>query len=285
MKIAIIGALGQLGTDVSEQCRKAGYQVIDLDVDDVDITNFDQLSQVLVTHKPDVVVNTAAFHHVEKCETEPDIAFRVNALGSRNLALLSLSMDFYLIHISTDYVFDGNSDKPYIESDMPKPLNVYANTKLSGEHFIQALAKKYLVMRTSGLYGKSPCRAKGGMNFVKLMLKLASEGKTIRVVDDEILTPTFTLEVARQIVNLISKPVYGLCHATAEGNCSWYEFAAAVFEIKGLTPDFNRALPGEFPVKVPRPKYSVLENKLLKDNNQNVFKHWKEALEEYLSDN
>jgi dTDP-4-dehydrorhamnose reductase len=282
MKAVVIGALGQLGMDVSGIFEKNGHDVVRLDIDDVDISNIDSLVPVLSNIKTDILINTAAFHNVEKCEGDPYTAFNVNAIGAKNLAMLSNDLNFYLIHISTDYVFDGKKQQPYIESDRPVPLNVYANTKLSGELFIEAIAKNALVLRSSGLYGVNPCRAKGGMNFAQLMLKLAGEGKTIKVVDNEVLTPTYTVEIARQILKLSNNRITGICHGTAEGACSWYEFAKTIFEIKGINADLHKAAPGEFPIKVARPTYSVLENKLLKDHGLNVYKHWKEGLMEYL---
>jgi dTDP-4-dehydrorhamnose reductase len=282
MKAVVIGALGQLGMDVSDLFEKNGHQVVRLDIEEVDISNIDSLIPLLTDIKTDILINTAAFHHVEKCEADPYTAFNVNAIGARNLAMLSNDLNFYFIHISTDYVFDGKKQQPYVETDRPVPLNVYANTKLSGELFVESIAKNALVFRSSGLYGINPCRAKGGMNFAQLMLKLAGEGKTIRVVDNEILTPTYTVEIARQILKLSKNQLTGICHGTAEGACSWYEFARTIFEIKGIKADLHIAAPGEFPMKVARPTYSVLENKLLKDNGINIFKHWKEGLNEYL---
>ena len=227
-------------------------------------------------------MNTAAYHQVDKCEAEPAEAFAVNGIGAWNLAKASLKNDFYLIHISTDYVFDGAKQQPYIESDCPSPVNAYGNTKVAGEFFISSTAKRYLIMRTSGLYGTNPCRAKGGMNFVQLMLKLAAERDEIRVVDHEVLTPTSTLEVARQILALSRSNAYGICHATAEGVCSWYRFAQQVFKLKNTDINLQIAGPNEFPAKTPRPEYSVLENEFLKKRGLNVFKSWEEGLKEYL---
>jgi dTDP-4-dehydrorhamnose reductase len=161
-------------------------------------------------------------------------------------------------------------------------LNVYGNTKLSGEHFIESIAKRFYILRVSGIYGKNRCRAKG-LNFVDLMLKLSKERDEVRVVDDEILTPTFTADIADQIVKLINaQGQYGVYHATAEGSCSWYEFAKEIFSISKVNTLLNKANPGEFPIKVNRPKYSVLENKFLKKQNLNNIPHWKEGLKKYL---
>lgn len=283
MRIAIIGANGQLGSDVTSVLKKNGYDVSELTHNEIEISNIDCVDVVLKDIKPDVVVNTAAFHNVPRCEEEPEKAFLVNGVGTMNLARISNDIDATLIHISTDYVFDGEKKSPYVEIDPPAPLNVYGNTKLSGEYFIRAIANKYYILRVSGLYGENPCRAKGGYNFVELMLKKAKEQDEVRVVNDEFLTPTFTKEVARQISKMLKKmPGYGLYHATAEGSCSWYEFAKAIFEITDTEVNLKEAAPGEFASGVKRPKYSVLENYNLKKAGINIFKHWKESLEEYI---
>jgi dTDP-4-dehydrorhamnose reductase len=185
-------------------------------------------------------------------------------LGARNLALVTHGLGIPLVHISTDYVFDGAKREPYTESDEAIPLNVYGNTKLAGEAFIRAIAPKHFILRTSALYGRSPCRAKGGLNFVELMLKLAKERPVLKVVNDETVSPTSTLELARQIVFLSRTDHFGMYHATAEGSCTWYEFAQEIFDMAGVEANLTIASPHEFPTKVPRPKYSVLENERLK---------------------
>jgi dTDP-4-dehydrorhamnose reductase len=186
------------------------------------------------------------------------------------------------MHVSTDYVFDGVKNIPYVEQDSPRPLNVYGDTKLAGEYFIRCIADKHFVLRTSALYGKSPCRAKKGLNFVELMLKLAKERAEARVVDNEYITPTSTAELARQMVVLSRCEGYGLYHATAEGSCSWYEFAQEIFALTNAKVTLNVAEPIESPAKARRPKYSVLENCALKTRGLNVFKTWQHGLREYL---
>jgi len=284
MKIAVIGADGQLGTDICKAIEKTEHQLIPLTIADLDITDLDAVTAVLTDKAPGMVINTAAYHHTEQCESEPVISNNVNALGPRNLANVCNRLDAVLLQISTDYVFDGQKREPYVESDLPMPLNVYANTKLSGEYYVEAIAKKYYTLRVSGIYGKAPCIGKGGMNFVELMIKLSRDRDEVRVVDNEFLTPTSTAEIAVQIVKIIeSQPEYGLYHCTAEGSCSWYEFAKEIFEITKPNIKFNKAEPGEFAVKVNRPEYSVLENKHLKDQGINVMRHWKEGLRDYLA--
>ncbi len=284
MKIAVIGADGQLGTDLCKTLEKNRYEVIPLTIEHIEVSDIHSVSKVLKEANPRMVINTAAYHDLEKCEDEPVRSFQVNALGPRNVAGVCNEIDAVLMHIGTDYVFDGKKRAPYIETDKPMPLNVYANSKLSGEHFVEAIARKYYILRVSGIYGEAPCLGKKGMNFVKLMLKLSREREEVRVVDNEVLTPTSTEEISRQVVKIIeSNAPYGLYHATAEGGCSWYEFAKEIFEITRPKIKFNKAAPGEFAVKVNRPEYSVLENKALKDLGINIMRHWKEGLRDYLA--
>ncbi|MCP5052977.1 MAG: dTDP-4-dehydrorhamnose reductase, partial [bacterium] len=226
MKIAVVGAGGQLGTDICNALESTQHELVRLSTGHMEVSSREAVSTVLNEIKPQLVINTSAFHDVVKCETEEFRAFEVNGLGVRNLAMVCNDVDAALMHISTDYVFDGKKRAPYIETDTPMPLNVYANTKLCGEHYVEAIAKKFYIVRVSGIYGKSPCKGKGGRNFVETMLWLSRERDEVRVVDDEILTPTSTLEIARQIVKMVdSDAPCGIYHATAEGSCSWYEFA------------------------------------------------------------
>jgi len=282
MKVAVIGANGQLGSDLVAAFSENGDAVSPLTHTDIEISELPSVSRVLEGIRPQVIVNTAAMHHVENCEREPEKAFAVNALGPRNLALVARDLDAVLLHVSTDYVFDGSKGSPYLEEDSPRPLNAYGITKLAGEHFVRATTAKHFVIRTSGLYGKSPCRAKGGLNFIELMLKLANERGEVRVVDNEVVSPTSTPELAQQMVRLSHSDCYGLYHATAEGSCSWYEFAREIFAITDTPVRLKVAAPDEFPAKVARPKYSVLENRGLKTRGLNAFKPWQDGLHKYL---
>ena len=283
MKVAVVGASGQLGQDVCSAFVAAGDEVTGLDHVAVEVSSLDSIRRSLDQIHPDIVVNTAAFHHVEKAEADPALAFAINGAGARNVAQVTDSLGAKLIHISTDYVFDGAKHVPYIEEDIAAPLNVYGNTKLSGELFVRCTNPRHFVMRVSAIYGLNPCRAKGGLNFVELMLKLSREREEIRVVDDEFVTPTSTVEIARQLVLLSRTSEYGVYHATAEGSCSWYEFARAIFDLTGTNIRLERARPGEFPAKVPRPRYSVLENDALKKKSLNVFGPWQTGLQNYLA--
>jgi dTDP-4-dehydrorhamnose reductase len=284
MKVGVIGANGQLGCDVCEAFLEHGNEVIQLNHDVLDITDFNSLKSKLKLTKLQIVINTAAMHNVEACEAAPDKAFQVNGIGAMNLAKLSNEFDFTLFHVSTDYVFDGSKKSPYIETDLPLPLNVYGNTKLAGEYFIRSTAKKHFVVRVSGLYGTNPCRAKDGTNFVKTMLRLAKERTEVRVVDDEILTPTYTKDIAKQIVALSGVDRYGLYHVTANGGCSWYKFATKIFEFSGSKVKLSIADPNEFKAKIARPKYSVLGHGALKAINLDKMPQWEDGLKRYLEE-
>jgi dTDP-4-dehydrorhamnose reductase len=284
MKVAVIGANGQLGHDVVRALADRGNEVRALTHADIELSSLESVAACLRSAQAEVVVNTAAMHHVENCEQQPARAHEVNVLGARNLATATRDLEAVLIHVSTDYVFDGTKGEPYVESDQPHPLNVYGRTKLEGEQFVQEINPKHYVLRTAALYGNHPCRAKGGQNFVDLMLRLARERGRVRVVDSEFTTPTATEDLARQIAALSHSGAYGLYHATAEGSCSWHDFAREIFRAAGVSVTLEVASLNEFPTKVPRPAYSVLENRGLKAHSLNLFRPWQEGLRHYLSE-
>jgi len=285
VKIAVIGANGQLGVDVCNVLEALGHKVFAVTHEHLDIANAQSIVDAFTNTHLEAVVNTAAVHNVEQCELDPAKAFAVNALGVRNLARFCEDRGIYLIHISTDYVFDGAKKLPYAESDAPFPLNVYGNSKLAGEYFVRASCRQGCVLRVSGIYGKNPCRAKrGGLNFVQLMLKLASERPEIRVVDDEVLTPNYSMDIANQIAELLRHQLPGLFHGTAQGACSWYEFAQRIFEKSGTSANLQKARPNEFPAKVARPSYSVLENLALQKSGLDVMPSWQDGLDRYLTE-
>ncbi len=284
MHVIVTGANGQLGSDVVEAFQNDGHDVLRLTHDVLDIADKDAVFTLMNESRPDLVVNTAAFHNVEQCEEDPHTSFAVNAIGARNLALAAKELRYGLCHISTDYVFDGAKQAPYVESDTPRPLNVYGNSKLAGEHFVSTIAPTHWIVRVSAIYGLAPCRAKGGLNFVQLMLKLARERGEVAVVDDEFVSPTYTKDVAAQLVELTRTTNHGLFHCTSRDQCSWYDFAQEIFGLTGTHVTCNRAKPGQFPMKTPRPKYSVLENKALHGLGLDRMPHWRDALKRYLAD-
>lgn len=283
MKIAIIGANGQLGTDLTE-VLSPGNKVTGLSHHDIEITDIDKVQSVLGAIKPDIVINTAAYHVVPEAESFPDKAFSINGTGTLNLAKVCTTIRARLLHYSTDYVFDGKKQKPYVESDLPNPLNVYATTKLAGEHFALNYCEQSYVVRVSGIYGKVPSRVKGG-NFVTTMIRLAKEKPEVRVVDDEILTPTPTSAIAQNTAALIGTDKFGLYHMSCEGECSWYEFAKVIWETLQLQTPLLPARVKDFPMVVKRPTYSVLENHNLKEVGINEMPGWREPLVEFLQSN
>ncbi|MBN1271735.1 MAG: dTDP-4-dehydrorhamnose reductase [Candidatus Aminicenantes bacterium] len=279
MKIVVIGADGQLGSDLLPVLGK--YSLVPLYYPEFDVTRHKKMGEILKAIRPDVVINTAAFHRVDECEDDPEQSFLVNAVAVRELSFICRDTDAVLVHFSTDYVFDGEKRTPYVEDDVPNPLNVYAASKLAGEYFVKNIMKKYFLIRTCGLYGKAGCKEKG-TNFVDKIYKMASESREIRVVDDQYVTPTSTSELAGVIAELIETNKYGLYHLTNEGECSWYEFAGSILEIRGLRTSINPVKTKEYPVKARRPFYSVLENKNAKSVGLKGFSFWKDALKKYL---
>jgi dTDP-4-dehydrorhamnose reductase len=279
MRIALLGSNGQLGQDLLAQL--ADHELFPLTRRDFDITDHARARSILSELKPDLVLNTTAYHRVDDCESHPDLAYNVNVLAVLNLVRIANDLDAALVHISTDYVFDGKSKVPYSEDSEALPLSVYGNSKLAGELLVRTMARKYFVVRTCGLYGGAGSRGKGG-NFVETMLSKARSGDSIRVVNDQTITPTSTLEVARQMKTLLTTTHYGLFHMTGEGACSWYEFATAIFELTGIPADLSPTTSEIYRTPALRPRYSVLENTHLKELGLNRMRHWREGLSEYL---
>jgi len=281
MKVAIIGAKGQLGSDLIRVLSSQGIQSLPLTHKDIDVTDVAVVDRVLESSAADVVVNTAAFHKVEQCEKEPVPSFAVNAIGPWNLANACRRRNAVLVHFSTDYVFDGQRKTPYCESDLPCPQNVYGVSKLAGEAMARITWERSFVVRTCGLYGVAGSSGKGG-NFVETMLKKAAEGNPIKVVHDQVLTPTFTGDLALAVAQLIRTDHYGLYHASAEGECSWYEFARKIFELEHLEVNLRAVSTDEFPSPVRRPAYSVLSKKKLQGLGIPM-PDWQEGLSRYLA--
>ena len=278
-KVVVVGATGGLGSDLV--AAFAADDVVGLGHDRLEITDPARVAAMLDDLRPSVVVNTAAFHNVPKCETEPAQAYLVNAIAPRQLAVEAGKRGARLVHVSTDYVFDGAKRAPYVESDRPNPLNVYAQSKLAGEYGVLSVDGGHQVVRSSGLYGVQPCRAKGG-NFIDTMFRLAAEKPEVRVVQDEILTPTFTWDLAQQIRTIAFDGAPGLYHATNQGQCSWYEFACMIFDLGHLRTPLHPTSVTEFAAPVKRPFYSVLENAFLRAQGIDRMRPWQDALADYM---
>jgi dTDP-4-dehydrorhamnose reductase len=280
MKILLIGANGQLGTDLMKVLTR--HEVVPATVETLDVVKMDQVCETFERERPQVIISTAAFHAVDLCETEIMQAFAVNAYGVRNLALAAKEIDAALVHFSTDYVFDGHSSAPYKETDVPHPISAYGISKLAGEKFLGYLWEKCFIIRTCGLYGHAGLCGKG-MNFVEVMLKKGSSGEPFRVVHDQRVTPTSTRELARKVAELIETEFYGLYHITSNGDCTWFEFAREIFALQGMNVQLLPTTQQEFRAAARRPAYSVLENFRLKQLGKDDLKDWREALAEYLA--
>lgn len=276
MKIIITGSQGQLGQELVKQLdKKYEYDVIKTDRDTLDITNIENVNTFILERNPDVVINCAAHTAVDLCETDIENAYKINAIGPRNLAIVCEKIGAKLVQVSTDYVFDGNGTRPYREDDINCPNSVYGTSKLMGENFVREFCSKYFIVRTAWLYGE-------GNNFVRTMLKLSETNSELNVVNDQIGSPTSTVDLAKAIIDLIHTEHYGIYHGTCEGQCSWYDFAKKIFEIKNIDIKVNPVTSDEFKRPAPRPKYSVLDNFMLKLVGLNSFREWEDSLEEYL---
>jgi dTDP-4-dehydrorhamnose reductase len=249
---------------------------------DLELTNTEQVRDVLAKYRPHLVLNTAAYHRVDECEQFPERAFAVNAVAVRDLAIAAKEIGAALVHFSTDYVFDGRGRTPYRETDVPGPLSAYATSKLAGEYFVRATLSRHFVIRTCGLYGLAGSRSKMG-NFVETMLRLAQEGREIRVVGDQIVTPTSAKELARKVRQLVETGAYGLYHITNHGECSWCQFASAIFEIAGLRPRLQETTAIAYGAPARRPAYSVLDNANLRSLGLDDLRYWRDALVDYLA--
>lgn len=285
MKILLIGANGQLGTELVKVLKPChGEDLVALTHRDIEVSDRTGLRKVLEAHHPALIINTSAYHKVDICEDEIEKTFAVNTYGVRYLAEWCAEKDAALLTMSTDYVFGGDKNRrtPYRETDPPQPVNVYGVSKLAGEHLVRYLTKKHFILRVSGLYGVAGSSGKGS-NFVQRMIRLAGEGREIRVVSDQVLTPTPAAWVARQIQKLIETEQYGLYHATCQGACSWYEFAVEVLRLAGCEgARISAVTTEETGVRSERPRYSVLENQSLKSQALDVMPHWQEGLRDYL---
>jgi dTDP-4-dehydrorhamnose reductase len=282
MRFAVIGSAGQLGRDL---CPRLSGEVVPLTRDRADLTRPDLLRATLTELRPDVVVNCAAYNFVDKAEAEPEAAFAVNAWGVRQLALVCRDLGCVLVHFSTDYVFglDESRQTPYAETDAPGPVSVYGLSKLAGEYLVRALCPRHFVIRTCGLYGVWGSGGKGG-NFVETMLRLAGQGKALRVVADQLCTPSYTVDVASAAAALVGTQRYGLYHLTNGGATTWHDFAAAIFELAGVKADLAPTTSREYGAPARRPAYSVLARGAYEALGLAPPRPWREALAAYLEE-
>lgn len=274
MKILITGSNGMLGHDLANALE--GHELILTTSKTLDITDKDHTIEFICDAEPDIVINSAAYTDVDGCEENHDLAYAVNGEGVRNLAMACREIDCPLVHISTDYVFDGSATEPIAEDGEIGPISIYGKSKLQGEEAIQEILDKYFIIRTAWLYGLN------GKNFPKTMLELAESHSEITVVYDEVGTPTYTPDLAYGISELIETDRYGIYHLTNSGSCSWCEFARYIFEVAGKDVNVIPVTASEFARPAPRPSYSVLDNKNWVENGFEPLRDYKEAIKEYI---
>lgn len=282
MKVLVTGSAGQLGQDLMLLLQKQGHEVLGCDRQEMDITNLEQCVEVIGGFRPDAVIHCAAHTAVDAAETDIDAAYLINATGSRNVAVAAEKAGAKLVYISTDYVFDGMGTKPYHEYDNTDPQSIYGKSKRAGEILVQSLSSKFFIVRTSWVYGKY------GNNFVKTMLKLGQEKPLLQVVDDQKGSPTYTVDLARFLLELIQTEKYGVYHASNSEACTWYEFTQAIFaeaeDILGLkfTAKLEPCGTEQFPRPAPRPRYSVMEHLSIRTNGFEDIRPWREGLRDFL---
>lgn len=279
MKVLVTGVKGQLGYDVMRELKKRGHEAVGVDIDEMDITDAGQVRQVLTKTAPEAVIHCSAFTAVDRAEDEVDLCRRVNAQGTKNIAEVCEELDCKLLYLSTDYIFSGDGERPWEPEDEPNPLNVYGQTKYEGEQEVKTRCNKYFIVRISWVFGIN------GNNFIKTMLRLGKEKGAVKVVDDQIGSPTYTFDLAILLVDMIESEAYGEYHATNEGICSWYEFAKEIFRAAGMDDvTVTPVATGEFPAKAKRPKNSRMSKEKLVKNGFNKLPTWQDAVRRYLEE-
>lgn len=280
MRTLLLGSNGQLGSDLR---RIWTDELIALPHQELDVCDRDRVHAIIRREAPQLIINTAAYHRVDECESNGARAFEVNALGAKNVADAAREVGAAVMFISTDYVFDGEKGAPYVEEDLPRPLSVYGVSKLAGEHLVRQSNPRHFIVRASSLFGVAGASGKGG-NFVETMIRKAREGEALRVVDDQVSSPTFTWDLALKLQELASTQRLGLYHVTNTGHTSWHGFAAKIFELTGLRPSLTAITSQELGAAARRPRFSVLEHRALRAAGLVPLRSWEEALVAYLSE-
>ena len=281
MRVMILGAGGQVGSDLIEVLRESQEEVIPLSRKDLDITVLPAVAEKLRQHRPGVILNCSVYHPVDECESHPENSFAVNAIAVRGLGLAAKEIDAAVVHFSSDYIFDGELGRPYHEDDPTSPVSVFGISKVAGEQLLRHALSRHYIIRTSGLYGLTGSRVKRG-NFVETMLRLGRERGRVRVVNDLRMAQTSTRNLAEQVLALIRTEHYGTYHASDHGDYSWYEFALKIFEYSGMKVEATPVSWHEMPAVAPRPPYSVLENRRLTSLGLDQMQPIDVALQSYL---
>lgn len=276
MNILITGSKGMLGHEILFQAQQLKHSVTEVGREELDITDIDAVKDFILSLKPDIVINCAAYTNVDACEDHDDIAMKVNAIGPRNLAIACELSGASLLHISTDYVFAGANPEPYSEFDTPNPQSAYGRSKYAAEQLIKSCCTRSYIVRTAWLYGIH------GKNFVSTMLKLGASGKSLKVVNDQTGSPTYAPDLAEAILKLIEKPNYGTYHFTNSGYCTWYDFALEIFKQTNMDIEVTPCTTDEFPRPAKRPAYSKMLNRMGPIQGIPPLRSWKEGLSSYL---
>ncbi len=280
MKVAVIGSTGQLGQDL---VQTLGGEAVGFGHQDLDVTDGVGVAAAIGSLRPDWVINTAAYHRVDDCETNPALAFAVNTLGAQNVARAASLVGAGVVFVSTDYVFGAQGrerDHPYGEGDAPQPLNVYGVSKAAGEQLVMQANERHIVVRSAGLYGTATSRK--GWTFPELMLQKARDEGSVSVVTDQVLSPTFTADLADKTRELIERDAKGVFHLTNAGECSWFEFARGTFDLAGVEAEMEPIETGQTRRRARRPSYSALATSRLEEVGLSPMRPWREALEDYL---
>lgn len=282
MRVLVTGAKGQLGTDVMAELKSNNIEAVGIDREELDIVDVKACEEFFdkanAEKRIDAVIHCAAYTAVDKAEDEQELSYNINALGTKNIATACKKFDMKLMYISTDYVFNGQGERPWEPDDEREPLNVYGRTKYEGELFVEEITKKYFIVRIAWVFGIA------GNNFIKTMLKLAKERDSLTVVDDQIGSPTYTADLSKLLVSMIQTDKYGRYHATNEGYCSWYEFAKEIFKVAGVTINVAAVDSSAYPAKAKRPANSRMEKKKLDEAGFKRLPSWQDATRRYIEE-
>lgn len=279
MKVLVTGVKGQLGYDVVRELQKRGHETVGVDIDEMDITDAAAVERVMTEVQPDAVIHCSAYTAVDRAEEDIEICRRVNVDGTENIAKICKKLGCKMLYLSTDYIFSGDGERPWEPDDEASPLNAYGQSKYDGELALKKYVEKYFIVRISWVFGIN------GNNFIKTMLRLGRENGAVKVVDDQIGSPTYTYDLARLLVDMIESDRYGAYHATNEGICSWYEFAKEIFRAAGMdNVSVTPVKSGEFPVKAKRPKNSRMSKEKLVTNGFSLLPAWQDAVARYIKE-
>ncbi len=276
-KIWVCGANGRVGRKMSRELKKTGAEILLTDVDSVDVTNLNDVMDYAGINRPHYIINCAGMTDVAACEEQVELAYKVNALGARNLSVAARKMKARLVQLSTDDVFGGSGETPYTEFDTPNPQSVYGKSKLAGENFVREFCNRHIIVRSSWIFGD-------GNSYMQKILAMAKEGREIRAAKDQVASPTGAVELADKMIELMEHAADGLYHVTGQGSCSRYEFAKEVVRLSGYDGKVVPVDAGEDQLTLMRPTYSVLDNFMLRISDMEQLPAWNEMLERYMAD-